>query len=111
MLARAVQEELLALGVALQLADRLEGLRRPGQGALVINDPAGTISSPFFLSVPDWGRLPMVILATAATVIASQAVITGAFSVAGDSSGVSKFISALENSQAPSDTRLARTAR
>ena len=53
-----------------------------GQGALVLKDPAGTISSPFFLSVPDWGRLPMVVLATAATVIASQAVITGAFSVA-----------------------------
>ena len=53
-----------------------------GQGALVINDPAGAISSPFFLLVPDWGRLPMVFLATAATVIASQAVITGAFSVA-----------------------------
>src|SRR5262245_17975724 len=53
-----------------------------GQGALVINDPAGAISSPFFLLVPDWGRLPMVFLATAATVIASQAVISGAFSVA-----------------------------
>jgi KUP system potassium uptake protein len=53
-----------------------------GQGALVIGDPAGAISSPFFLLVPGWGRLPMVLLATAATVIASQAVITGAFSVA-----------------------------
>ncbi|MGH3480102.1 MAG: potassium transporter Kup [Nocardioidaceae bacterium] len=53
-----------------------------GQGALVLKDPGGTISSPFFLSVPEWGRLPMVFLATAATVIASQAVISGAFSVA-----------------------------
>ncbi len=53
-----------------------------GQGALVVNDPQGAISSPFFLLVPEWGRLPMVLLATAATVIASQAVITGSFSVA-----------------------------
>ena len=52
-----------------------------GQGALVLDDPAN-ISSPFFLLAPGWGRLPMVILATAATVIASQAVITGAYSVA-----------------------------
>ena len=52
-----------------------------GQGALVLSDPAN-ISSPFFLLVPSWGQWPLVILATAATVIASQAVITGAFSVA-----------------------------
>jgi KUP system potassium uptake protein len=52
-----------------------------GQGALILGN-AGKISSPFFLLVPDWGRWPLVILATAATVIASQAVITGAFSVA-----------------------------
>jgi KUP system potassium uptake protein len=52
-----------------------------GQGALILDDPRN-ISSPFFLLVPDWGRWPLVILATAATVIASQAVITGAFSVA-----------------------------
>jgi KUP system potassium uptake protein len=52
-----------------------------GQGALILEDPAN-ISSPFFLLAPGWGRLPMVILATAATVIASQAVITGAYSVA-----------------------------
>jgi KUP system potassium uptake protein len=51
-----------------------------GQGALVLSDPT-TIRSPFFLLVPGWGRLAMVFLATAATVIASQAVITGAFSV------------------------------
>ncbi|WP_416959279.1 potassium transporter Kup [Streptomyces sp. Agncl-13] len=52
-----------------------------GQGALILDDP-GNISSPFFLLVPHWGRWPMVLLATAATVIASQAVITGAYSVA-----------------------------
>jgi KUP system potassium uptake protein len=52
-----------------------------GQGALVLSDPAN-IASPFFLLVPAWGQWPLVILATAATVIASQAVITGAFSVA-----------------------------
>ena len=51
-----------------------------GQGALILGDPA-SVRSPFFLLVPGWARLPMVFLATAATVIASQAVITGAFSV------------------------------
>jgi KUP system potassium uptake protein len=53
-----------------------------GQGALVLDNPGENISSPFFLLPPDWARWPMVFLATAATVIASQAVITGAFSVA-----------------------------
>ncbi|MGW5382344.1 potassium transporter Kup [Nocardia sp. NPDC003963] len=52
-----------------------------GQGALVLGDGAA-VSSPFFLLAPGWARLPLVLLATAATVIASQAVITGAFSVA-----------------------------
>ena len=52
-----------------------------GQGALILEDRAN-LSAPFFLLTPDWGRVPMVLLATAATVIASQAVITGAFSVA-----------------------------
>ena len=52
-----------------------------GQGALILGNPGESISSPFFLLVPEWGRVPMVILAAAATVIASQAVITGAFSV------------------------------
>ena len=52
-----------------------------GQGALILDNPRN-ISSPFFLLVPDWGQWPLVILATAATVIASQAVISGAFSVA-----------------------------
>jgi KUP system potassium uptake protein len=51
-----------------------------GQGSLIISDPA-TISNPFFLLIPHWGRVPMVVLATLATVIASQAVISGAFSV------------------------------
>ncbi|HEV7656033.1 MAG TPA: KUP/HAK/KT family potassium transporter, partial [Mycobacteriales bacterium] len=51
-----------------------------GQGALILRDPAG-ISSPFFLLLPGWARIPMVVLATVATVIASQAVISGAFSV------------------------------
>jgi KUP system potassium uptake protein len=53
-----------------------------GQGALILSDPRENIAGPFFLLVPHWGRLPMVFLATAATVIASQAVITGAYSVA-----------------------------
>ena len=52
-----------------------------GQGASILVD-ADAIRAPFFLLVPPWGLLPMVLLATAATVIASQAVITGAFSVA-----------------------------
>ena len=51
-----------------------------GQGALVLADPAA-IENPFFLLYPQWALLPMVALATAATVIASQAVITGAYSL------------------------------
>jgi KUP system potassium uptake protein len=51
-----------------------------GQGALVLADPK-TIENPFFLLYPEWALLPMVLLATAATVIASQAVITGAYSL------------------------------
>ena len=51
-----------------------------GQGALVIADPKA-IENPFFLMFPDWALLPMVCLATLATVIASQAVITGAYSL------------------------------
>ena len=51
-----------------------------GQGALVIADPSA-IENPFYRMVPPWALLPMIILATAATVIASQAVITGAFSL------------------------------
>lgn len=51
-----------------------------GQGAMVIQNPAAA-KNPFFMSVPVWGQIPMVILATMATIIASQAVISGAFSV------------------------------
>ncbi|RVJ83568.1 KUP/HAK/KT family potassium transporter, partial [Sinorhizobium meliloti] len=51
-----------------------------GQGALVLSHP-DAISNPFFLMFPNWALLPMVILATAATIIASQSVITGAFSL------------------------------
>jgi KUP system potassium uptake protein len=51
-----------------------------GQGALVLAD-SKTIENPFFLLYPDWALIPMVGLATAATVIASQAVITGAYSL------------------------------
>jgi KUP system potassium uptake protein len=51
-----------------------------GQGALIIVHPE-TVRNPFFLMAPDWARLLLVALATAATIIASQAVISGAFSV------------------------------
>jgi KUP system potassium uptake protein len=51
-----------------------------GQGALLIQNPAA-ISNPFYLMAPSWSLLPMVVLSTAATVIASQAVISGVFSV------------------------------
>jgi KUP system potassium uptake protein len=51
-----------------------------GQGALVLHTPSA-ISSPFFLLGPHWARIPLVVLATLATVIASQAVISGAYSV------------------------------
>ena len=51
-----------------------------GQGSLILDDPSAS-RSPFFLLAPSWAQLPLVVLATAATVIASQAVISGAFSV------------------------------
>ncbi len=51
-----------------------------GQGALLLNNPAA-VKNPFYLMAPDWALLPLVGLATLATVIASQALITGAFSV------------------------------
>ncbi|MBV9985839.1 potassium transporter Kup [Bradyrhizobium sp.] len=51
-----------------------------GQGALVTADPKA-VENPFFLMFPDWALLPMVALATVATVIASQAVITGTYSL------------------------------
>lgn len=52
-----------------------------GQGAELLSDH-DMVEAPFFLLVPQWAQIPMIVLATAATVIASQAVITGAFSVA-----------------------------
>jgi len=51
-----------------------------GQGAYLLHDPSG-VRDPFFRMAPDWALYPLVILATAATVIASQAVISGAFSL------------------------------
>jgi len=51
-----------------------------GQSALLLHDPAA-VENPFFLMAPQWARLPLVVLATMATIIASQAVISGAFSV------------------------------
>ncbi|HEY2180105.1 MAG TPA: potassium transporter Kup [Solirubrobacteraceae bacterium] len=50
------------------------------QGSLIVRSPK-SIASPFFLLMPGWAQVPMVLLATVATVIASQAVISGAFSV------------------------------
>lgn len=51
-----------------------------GQGALLLENPLA-VKNPFFMMAPEWALLPLVFLATAATVIASQALITGAFSV------------------------------
>jgi len=51
-----------------------------GQGALVLHDPS-TAADPFFLQVPRWGLVPLLILTTIATVIASQAVISGSYSL------------------------------
>lgn len=51
-----------------------------GQGALILND-ASAVKNPFYLLAPEWSLFPLIALATLATVIASQAVITGAFSV------------------------------
>ncbi|MFX6334814.1 KUP/HAK/KT family potassium transporter, partial [Acinetobacter baumannii] len=51
-----------------------------GQAATLMVQPE-LVENPFFLMAPEWGRLPLVILATLATIIASQAVISGAYSV------------------------------
>jgi KUP system potassium uptake protein len=51
-----------------------------GQGALLLSNPAA-VENPFYLMAPEWARLPLVGIATMATIIASQAVISGAFSV------------------------------
>ncbi|CAI3135730.1 Low affinity potassium transport system protein kup [Acinetobacter calcoaceticus] len=56
-------------------------LNYAGQGALLLRDPAA-IQNPFYLLVPQWALYPMIIMATMATVIASQAVISGVFSLA-----------------------------
>lgn len=53
-------------------------LNYAGQGALLLRDPAA-IENPFYLLVPQWALYPMIIMATMATVIASQAVISGCF--------------------------------
>jgi KUP system potassium uptake protein len=52
-----------------------------GQGALILNDPKA-VENPFYQLAPSWGLMPLILLSTAATVIASQAVITGAYSLA-----------------------------
>jgi KUP system potassium uptake protein len=51
-----------------------------GQAALILSNPAA-IQNPFYLLAPEWGRVPLLVLATAAAIIASQAVISGAFSL------------------------------
>src|SRR5215472_16364779 len=51
-----------------------------GQGALLLGNPLA-LENPFYRLAPEWGRYPLVVLATAATIIASQAVISGAFSI------------------------------
>ncbi len=51
-----------------------------GQGALILNNPKA-VENPYYLLAPSWGLAPLILLSTAATVIASQAVITGAYSV------------------------------
>ncbi|MEX3735984.1 potassium transporter Kup [Acinetobacter baumannii] len=56
-------------------------LNYAGQGALLLRDPAA-VENPFYLLVPQWALYPMIIMATMATVIASQAVISGVFSLA-----------------------------
>ena len=52
-----------------------------GQGVLILHDPSAA-RNPFYLMAPDWAQYPMLFLATAATIIASQAAISGSFSVA-----------------------------
>jgi len=52
-----------------------------GQGALILSQP-DAVSNPFFLMAPGWAQIPLIVLATVATVIASQSVISGAFSMA-----------------------------
>jgi KUP system potassium uptake protein len=56
------------------------GLNYMGQGALLLGNP-NALQNPFYLLAPQWGLYPLVVLATAATIIASQAVISGAYSM------------------------------
>jgi KUP system potassium uptake protein len=65
---------------AFPFAEAKDVLNYFGQGALILGDKAA-IENPFFRMVPNWGLFPLVLLSTAATVIASQAVISGAFSL------------------------------
>ncbi len=58
-----------------------------GQGALLITDPS-LIDNPFYHSVPEWAHWPMVVLSTAATIIASQAIITASFSLISQAVGL-----------------------
>lgn len=51
-----------------------------GQGAVLLENPKA-VANPFYMSIPDWAQIPMLVLATVAAAVASQAVITGAFSV------------------------------
>ncbi len=51
-----------------------------GQGAVLLENP-GAVANPFYMSIPAWAQVPMLVLATVAAAVASQAVITGAFSV------------------------------
>jgi KUP system potassium uptake protein len=70
-----------AVGIAwLTLAYPCLMLNYMGQGALLLSTPEAAVN-PFYLMAPEWARLPLVGIATAATIIASQAVISGAFSV------------------------------
>ena len=75
-----------------------------GQGALILDDPAA-IESPFFFVFPEWARIPMVLLATVATVIASQAVISGAFSVTRQAVGLG-FLAAADGFVIPRDSEI-----
>jgi KUP system potassium uptake protein len=70
------------------------------QGSLIVRSPK-SIASPFFLLIPGWAQVPMVLLATVATVIASQAVISGAFSVTNQAVqlGLSPRVTILHTSQ------------
>jgi KUP system potassium uptake protein len=58
-----------------------------GQGALLISDPT-LVDNPFYHAVPNWAHWPMVVLATAATIIASQAIITGSYSLISQAIGM-----------------------